>query len=238
MISWVLILSIGLVIGIGVGAYASRLDMFRSKKQLELEQKLHDTQEELGQYRKDVTQHFVQTSSLVNDMTESYRAVFDHLSHGAKQLCGDQVHTTRLDFPDTHLIEDTAETDETSEADLDLEAKTETAAEDEVMSADIAEETTTEDEAKAADVSDENRLDTTAPMDIKQEKQIDEKNLTAQAEETSDTPAPENINSNDIPSAQDTLGSDDEHAAYIGEQDGPPVTQEEKPKTDDTPTVH
>ena len=40
-------------------------------------------------YRDQVTHHFMRTSELVQEMTQSYRSVYEHLASGAQQLCGE-----------------------------------------------------------------------------------------------------------------------------------------------------
>lgn len=99
MITWVVFLGIGLVAGIGIGIYLNQMGVLRSKKQIELEAQLHQARDNLQQYKQDVARHFVQTSGLINNMTQSYRAVFEHLSDGAKRLCGDDYHELLLDPP-------------------------------------------------------------------------------------------------------------------------------------------
>ncbi len=46
--------------------------------------------EELEAYREQVADHFAETASLVNRMTDSYKDVFDHLQGGASQLIGEE----------------------------------------------------------------------------------------------------------------------------------------------------
>lgn len=40
-------------------------------------------------YRQQVDHHFLRTAELVNNMTESYRKVHEHLSEGARDLCSE-----------------------------------------------------------------------------------------------------------------------------------------------------
>jgi uncharacterized membrane-anchored protein YhcB (DUF1043 family) len=47
-------------------------------------QKVRD---ELDGYRRHVVEHFVGASDLMRDLTVQYRAVYDHLTEGASQLC-------------------------------------------------------------------------------------------------------------------------------------------------------
>lgn len=53
-------------------------------------------QEENTRLREDVTDHFVQTAKLINRLTDSYKAVFDHLSEGAENLVDPETLRERL----------------------------------------------------------------------------------------------------------------------------------------------
>jgi uncharacterized membrane-anchored protein YhcB (DUF1043 family) len=59
---------------------------------------------ELQEYREQVTEHFSATSDLFQTLTEQYRALYDHLSHGARDLCSPDPGTLRLDLPDRGLL--------------------------------------------------------------------------------------------------------------------------------------
>lgn len=75
-----------------IGAVAG---VFYAKQQLpdrrvkELEDLLHDLQGRHERYQRDVSEHFEQTASLVNELTQRYRDVHDHLVQGAQSLCDD-----------------------------------------------------------------------------------------------------------------------------------------------------
>lgn len=110
MVAWVIYVSIGILIGFAAGFYISRLDDPHKKKREELENKLELATEEMINYKQDVTEHFVKTSNLVNDMTDSYRAVYNHMAEGAKNLCPKPLIESlatqnQLDIPKTRLIE-------------------------------------------------------------------------------------------------------------------------------------
>jgi uncharacterized membrane-anchored protein YhcB (DUF1043 family) len=65
-----------------------------------LEAELEALRQESNRYRDQVTQHFQRTSELVQDMTQSYRAVYEHLASSSQQLCGNRVSNPRLDLPE------------------------------------------------------------------------------------------------------------------------------------------
>ncbi|NVK44135.1 MAG: YhcB family protein [Oceanospirillaceae bacterium] len=51
-----------------------------------LNRQLDEAREELGQYKRDVTEHFEKTAELVNQLTGAYRDVHQHLAQGAQSL--------------------------------------------------------------------------------------------------------------------------------------------------------
>lgn len=55
----------------------------------ELESLLHDLQGRHEGYQQQVSEHFEQTAALVNEMTQRYRDVHEHLVQGAQLLCDD-----------------------------------------------------------------------------------------------------------------------------------------------------
>jgi uncharacterized membrane-anchored protein YhcB (DUF1043 family) len=110
MVTWVVFLTIGLVIGIAAGFFFGQLDGFKRRQREELQSKLESTQKELIDYKQEVTSHFVKTSTLVNNLTESYKAVHEHLAGGAKVLCDSQFQVKKLNIEDVKLIDEKTET--------------------------------------------------------------------------------------------------------------------------------
>ena len=106
MVTWVLFLGVGLIIGVIAGLYFARLDDVSNKQKIALQQKLDQSEQELSAYKSQVTDHFLKTAALVNSMTESYKAVHEHLASGATKLCGSQVSVEQLEMPDTKLLQD------------------------------------------------------------------------------------------------------------------------------------
>jgi uncharacterized membrane-anchored protein YhcB (DUF1043 family) len=84
------------VIGLVLGCIATYLAIVRYGRTRELQKELDQFKERFTDYRDQVTQHFMRTSELVQEMTQSYRAVYEHLANGAQRLCGDESDTSRL----------------------------------------------------------------------------------------------------------------------------------------------
>ncbi|MBY4678595.1 YhcB family protein [Marinobacterium arenosum] len=77
-------LAIGAIIGYLLGRSGGGAD-----QQMKLVEQLEETQQELNHYKEQVNSHFAQTAELVNNLTESYKDVHQHLARGAQSLCAD-----------------------------------------------------------------------------------------------------------------------------------------------------
>ncbi|WP_415901763.1 YhcB family protein [Neptuniibacter sp. QD29_5] len=75
-----------LVVGAVIGFLMGRSDG-GAQRQAELAEKLESTQKELDSYKSEVTEHFEKTAALVNNLTNSYKDVHEHLATGAQGLC-------------------------------------------------------------------------------------------------------------------------------------------------------
>lgn len=56
------------------------------KKSRALETRLQETEEKLSTYQQEVTDHFAQTAQLVNNLTQNYKDVHEHLAGSALKL--------------------------------------------------------------------------------------------------------------------------------------------------------
>lgn len=72
------------LIGLVVGRASSRRTAERAR---DLEDRLQLAEEEMNQYRAQVSDHFSDTSKLLRDLTLQYRSVYEHLAEGARTLC-------------------------------------------------------------------------------------------------------------------------------------------------------
>lgn len=91
----IIYLSTGLALGVGLTLFYQRYRKPRSVQQLDAEYK---------KLQEDVMEHFVTTANLVNDMTDSYKAVFDHLNAGANKLVDNTELRERLPHEDQRVI--------------------------------------------------------------------------------------------------------------------------------------
>jgi len=96
---------LGFLLGTTLGCIAAWLIFSRNNKTRQLEMELNELKENFTDYRDQVTRHFMQTSSLVQTMTESYRAVYEHLASGAEHLCEVDETASKLQQAKTGGIE-------------------------------------------------------------------------------------------------------------------------------------
>ena len=93
--------SIGLIsfaFGIAAGYAIHFLVNPDNKHSEELEAELEQLKEGMEQYRGEVVEHFQRTSELVQEMTSSYKNVYEHLASGSARLCNDAIQEPQLDF--------------------------------------------------------------------------------------------------------------------------------------------
>lgn len=91
----------GVVTGLLVGMFV--LPAGREAKRLASE--LDKLRAEYDDYKREVTGHFQKSSELFAGMTQSYKAVYDHLAGGARELCETPETDNVLAFSGTRLIE-------------------------------------------------------------------------------------------------------------------------------------
>lgn len=84
-------------IGAVAGSAITYLVVARHGRTRKLQQELDQLKDRFTDYRDQVTQHFMRTSELVQEMTQSYRAVYEHLALGAQNLCGGQIESPRAE---------------------------------------------------------------------------------------------------------------------------------------------
>lgn len=116
MVTWVLYLCIGLVIGGMAGFYFAKMDDFSRKQKKSLEEKLQKTEQELVAYKDQVTDHFKETATLINSMTESYQKVHEHLAQGVVQLCNNAIEVEKLQVSPNQLLTESKDQSVTEQA--------------------------------------------------------------------------------------------------------------------------
>lgn len=81
---WMLIsVAIGGLLGFLTGRIQGGAD---ARKRKEYEERLQRNESEMDDYRRQVTDHFMDTARLMQEMTANYKAVYEHLARGAQSL--------------------------------------------------------------------------------------------------------------------------------------------------------
>lgn len=75
------------LLGLLLGLMAGRRTSSVAKKHRDLTLKLDQVMQDKKAYEADVVEHFSETAKLLNNLTESYREVHNHLAQGAASLC-------------------------------------------------------------------------------------------------------------------------------------------------------
>ncbi|MCF6300178.1 MAG: YhcB family protein [Proteobacteria bacterium] len=112
----------GLVIG-------ALIMYFAGGKNKNSEKSIEAVEEKHNNYQQDVVQHFEQTADLVDELTQSYKKVFDHLGQSARQLLTEEQVQEQIEKRKHNKItlaflaeDDSTETQEELTQDIEEEA--------------------------------------------------------------------------------------------------------------------
>jgi len=97
--AWIAVL-ISVLVGTGLGYWLAQL----SQRKTNGGKSVTELRDEHEQFRDEVTEHFAETAQLVNRLTDSYKAVFDHLSSGAQKLTDHEKLQQRLPQIDASAV--------------------------------------------------------------------------------------------------------------------------------------
>ncbi len=75
------------ILGLLVGWATGRRTSAEAKKYRDIALKLDQVMQDKKAYEDNVVEHFTETAKLLNNLTESYREVHNHLAQGAASLC-------------------------------------------------------------------------------------------------------------------------------------------------------
>ena len=75
------------IFGLFVGWATGRRTSAEAKKYRDIALKLDQVMQDKKAYEDNVVEHFTETAKLLNNLTESYREVHNHLAQGAATLC-------------------------------------------------------------------------------------------------------------------------------------------------------
>ena len=97
---------LGVAAGFTVGVIIGFRYLSNKPRLAELEQQIEAAKAEQADYKQQVTTHFAKTAELFQNMTDSYRNVYQHLAEGSNQLCSDIPQAPQLDLPDSATLAD------------------------------------------------------------------------------------------------------------------------------------
>lgn len=86
-----------LAAGLIIGFLMARTLHPQERERKELEDKLQQSQDKIKDYQQEVTEHFLKTSELVNNLSHSYRDVHEHLATGAMRLTNTEISRQMID---------------------------------------------------------------------------------------------------------------------------------------------
>jgi len=94
----------------------------QEKQNRETEKRLQQTEDKLLSYQQEVSSHFEETSRLVNQLTQSYKDVYEHLADSALKLSNPDLSRQLIDAGDGKLPQGGTAKPSASEDDVATEA--------------------------------------------------------------------------------------------------------------------
>lgn len=85
------IASVCFIVGLAVGSLLTHRLSPQEKKRRELAEQLRCKEDELKTYQRDVSEHFIKTSELLNGLIQSHREVSEHMATSALVLTSPDV---------------------------------------------------------------------------------------------------------------------------------------------------
>lgn len=86
-----------LAAGLIIGFIMARTLHPQERARKDLEDKLQESQDQIKDYQQEVTEHFMKTSELVNNLSHSYRDVHEHLATSAMRLTNTEISRQMID---------------------------------------------------------------------------------------------------------------------------------------------
>jgi uncharacterized protein len=82
---------IGLVIGLIVGALLMRFGSSKLRDQHAVQYELEKTHAKLQDHKQEVSNHFAKSAELLNEMTNSYRELYQHMAQSSQHLLPEEL---------------------------------------------------------------------------------------------------------------------------------------------------
>lgn len=81
---------IGLVVGLIIGGLVTRFGSKQVRDQHALQYELNKTKAELNEYKQELNDHFTRSAELMENLTQNYRELYQHMTHSSHQLLPEQ----------------------------------------------------------------------------------------------------------------------------------------------------
>ncbi|QKT04145.1 DUF1043 family protein [Ectothiorhodospiraceae bacterium 2226] len=107
---WLLMLVLIAAAG-AAGYYFGRTSSDQTRRVQRLEQDLEHAQADLARYQEEVTRHFGKTAHLFNNLTSTYRTLYEHLALGSHILTKGDTPRLEGEVPKGELAEEPLEAD-------------------------------------------------------------------------------------------------------------------------------
>jgi hypothetical protein len=88
------------IVGLFAGYLIAQRTAPSQQSQKQLQSHLQDLQQQQENYQHEVTEHFVETANLLNQLTNSYTDVHNHLAKGAQLLAGESASNSLQALPE------------------------------------------------------------------------------------------------------------------------------------------
>ena len=88
------------IIGAVIGYFAAQRTSTAQQNQRQLQTRLTEMQEQQESYQSEVSEHFSKTADLLNQLTDSYRDVHNHLASGVQMLGNEEAGDSIKTLPD------------------------------------------------------------------------------------------------------------------------------------------
>ncbi len=104
-----------LVTGAAVGALLVKSLHPQEQQNREMETRLDKAETKLTDYQQEVSEHFAETSQLVNNLTQSYKDVHEYLANSALKLTNPDISRQLIEAGDGKLISSAATQEKSDE---------------------------------------------------------------------------------------------------------------------------
>ncbi|GAA5317686.1 MAG: hypothetical protein AseanaTS_28910 [Candidatus Pelagadaptatus aseana] len=94
---------VAVIAGALIGALLTKTLHPQQQQNRVTEKRLQETEDKLLSYQQEVSEHFAETSRLVNSLTQSYKDVYEHLADSALKLSNPDLSRQLIDAGDGKL---------------------------------------------------------------------------------------------------------------------------------------